>query len=135
MMTAVTEKNFAQEVLDSSVPVLVHFRAPWCGICRLIAPVLTQFQTEWPVPIKLFDVNADENFKLANQYQLSTLPTLLYIESGRIIHRLEGFASRDDFSSKLEGIAARYRLENVYPFGSAIGERQISAATQSERNR
>lgn len=123
MMTAVTEQNFTQEVLASSVPVLVHFRAPWCGICKLISPVLTQFQTEWPVPVKLFDVNADENFKLANQYQLSTLPTLLYIEGGKIVHRLEGFASRDDFRSKLEGIAARYQLENVYPFQATVRER------------
>lgn len=123
MMIAVTEKNFSQEVLASSVPALVHFTAPWCGVCKLIAPVLTQLQTEWPVPVKLFDVNADENFKLANQYQLSTLPTLLYIEGGKIIHRLEGFASRDDFRAKLEGIASRCRLEDLSPLPSALKDR------------
>ncbi|MEM9090965.1 MAG: thioredoxin domain-containing protein [Cyanobacteria bacterium P01_F01_bin.53] len=112
MMTTVTEENFAQEVLASSVPVLVHFRAPWCSICRLITPIVTSVQAEWPGQLRLFDVNADENFKLANQYQLKTLPTLLYMEKGRIIRRIEGFTSRDAFRSQLQDLAYRHHLES-----------------------
>ena len=119
MMTTVTDDNFQQEVLNSSVPVFVHFRAPWCGICRLISPILNSYQADWPVPLRIFDVNADENFKLANQYQLTTLPTLLYIENGHVIHRLEGFSSRDDFRDRLESITYRYRLENTFISHSA----------------
>lgn len=122
MMTTVTEDNFTKEVLHSSVPVLVHFRAPWCGVCRLISPVLAQVQAEWPVPVKLFDVNADENFKLANQYRLKTLPTLLYVEGGKVVQRLEGFVSRDDFREQLEAIACRYRLETAYSSRSVMGD-------------
>ena len=120
MMTTVTEENFTTEVIASSVPVWVHFRAPWCGVCRLISPLLAQAQAEWPVPVKLFDVNADENFRLANQYQLKTLPTLLYIEGGKITHRIEGIASRDDFRIRLGNIACRYQLETAYSSRSAL---------------
>jgi thioredoxin 1 len=119
MMTTVTDDNFQQEVLTSSVPVFVHFQAPWCGICRLISPILNSYQAKWPVPVRLFNVNADENFKLANQYQLTTLPTLLYIENGQVLHRLEGFESRDVFRDRLEAITYRYRLENTFTSPSA----------------
>jgi len=114
MMTTVTEDNFNQAVLASSGPVFVHFRAPWCGICRIASPILNSYQEQWPVPLRIFDVNADENFKLANQYQLTTLPTLLYIENGEVLHRIEGFESRNDLRDRLEAIACRYRLENAF---------------------
>ena len=125
MMTTVTEETFSQEVLASSVPVLVHFKAPWCGVCRLITPLLSQITSEWPVAVRLFDVNADENFKLANYYQLKTLPTLLYIEGGKIVHRIEGMASRDEFRTRLEGIADRCRLESVYSTRLSAGELSV----------
>ncbi len=114
MTTTVTEDNFNQEVLASSTPVLVHFRAHWCGICRLISPLLNSYIDEWPGSLHLFEINADENFKLANQYQLTTLPTLLYIENGEVLHRIEGFKSREGFRCRLEDIAWRYRLENTF---------------------
>ncbi|MGB3301013.1 MAG: thioredoxin family protein [Phormidesmis sp.] len=112
MMTmTVTEDNFNQEVLSSSTPVLVHFRAPWCGICQLISPILNSYRDEWPEPLHLFEVNADENFRLANQYQLTTLPTLLYIENGQVLHRIEGFKSREGFRDRLKDIACCHRLK------------------------
>ncbi|MEM9149744.1 MAG: thioredoxin domain-containing protein [Cyanobacteria bacterium P01_F01_bin.3] len=114
MMTTVTDENFMQEVLASSAPVIVHFQAPWCGICRLITPVLNSFQLEWPGSIRVLDVNADENLKLANQYQLQTLPTLLYMEQGQVIHRIEGFRSRETLRSRLNDIAGRHRLESTF---------------------
>ena len=125
MMTTVTEETFTQEVLASSVPVLVHFQAPWCGVCRLITPILNQAIIDWPVSLRLINVNADENFKLANHYRLKTLPTLLYIEGGKIVHRIEGIANRDDFRRRLESISCRYGLETAYSSRSAFGEMQI----------
>lgn len=111
-MTTVTEETFNQEVLASSVPVFVHFRAPWCGICRLVSPILSNFQAELSDQLRLFDVNADENFRLANRYQLRTLPTLLYIENGEVVGRIEGFQGRDALQAQLEGIVCRHRLES-----------------------
>lgn len=114
MMTTVTDENFTQEVLSSSAPVIVHFQAPWCGICRLVSPVLHNFQREWPGAIRVLDINADENLKLANLYRIKTLPTLLYIEQGQVIHRIEGFRSREKLRTRLDDIAHRSQLESTF---------------------
>jgi thioredoxin 1 len=108
MVLSVSERTFTQEVLESPVPVLVNFEAPWCGLCRIIHPLLLQFQVQCGDQIKLVGINADENFKLSNTYRLKSLPTLLLIENGVIRHRLEGFRSRDDLRLALEDIKLNY---------------------------
>jgi thioredoxin 1 len=108
MVLSVSERTFTQEVLESSVPVLVHFEAPWCGLCRIIHPLLLQFDAQCGEQIKLVGVNADENFKLANTYRLKTLPTLLLVENGMVRQRLEGFRGRDDLRQALEQIKLTY---------------------------
>ncbi len=96
MISAVCEQTFTQEVLSSSVPVLVNFWAPWCGLCRLINPQLNRVMEEWGGKIKVVSINADENLKLANTYRLTNLPTLLLLDQNTVIHRLERFHSVDD---------------------------------------
>ena len=113
MMTMVTDENFSHEVLASSVPVLVHFSAPWCSICRLVPPILNSIRAEWPGPIKVIDINADQNLRLANRYQLTALPTVLYIENGRVLQRIEGFSSRQDLKAQLEGIKQHHHFEST----------------------
>jgi len=108
MVLSVSERTFTQEVLESPVPVLVNFEAPWCGLCRIIHPLLLQFQSQCGDEIKLVGVNADQNFKLSNTYRLKSLPTLLLIEKGIVKQRLEGFRGRDDFRLALEAIKLTY---------------------------
>jgi thioredoxin 1 len=108
MVLLVNETTFTKEVLESSVPVLVNFEAPWCGLCRIIHPLLSQFQTQCGNELKLVGVNADQNFKLSNTYRLKSLPTLLLIEKGVVKQKLEGFRSRDDLRSALEEIKLTY---------------------------
>jgi thioredoxin 1 len=114
MMTTVTDENFSQEVLASSAPIIVHFQAPWCGICRLITPVLQSFQLERPGSVRVVNINADENLKLANLYRIKTLPTLLYIENGNVVERIEGFHGREILRRRLDDIARCDRLENTF---------------------
>ena len=116
MMTTVTEENFNREVLASSVPVFVHFRAPWCSICRLVSPILNSFQAELSDQLRVFDVNADDNLRLANRYQLRTLPTLLYIENGQVVGRVEGFQGRDALCAQIEEMVRRQQP------GSELGD-------------
>jgi thioredoxin 1 len=101
MMLSVTEKSFPKLVLESSHPVLVHFWAPWCGLCRLIQPTLFSWQNECQGAIQLVSVNADENFKLANSFRLRNLPTLILFDRGVPVHRLEEIHSREELQQTL----------------------------------
>lgn len=101
MSLTADESTFEREVLGSPVPVLVHFWAPWCGVCRLVEPLLLSLQDEWLGNLRLVDVNADENFKLANHYRLTTLPTLLLFQNGDLCHRIENISSRDELKVSL----------------------------------
>ncbi len=102
MVRTVNEENFSQEVLNSSQPTLVHFWAPWCGLCNLIMPTLIHFQNSWSDSIKLVSINADENFKLANKYRLKSLPTLILFHQGQVISRLEELKGRGELYRTLE---------------------------------
>lgn len=103
-MLSIGDRTFTKDVLDSSVPVLVNFWAPWCGLCRAIDPIVRQFQAESEGRIKFVEINADENFKLANTYRLKSLPTLILFERGSIIMRIEEFKGREDLRQALNSI-------------------------------
>jgi thioredoxin 1 len=104
MIHFVTDLNFKEQVLTSSIPVLVNFGAPWCGLCKVIQPTLIQFHDRWDEQIKLVNVNADENIKVASTYKLRTLPTLILFTNGRVLDRLEGFHSLEELRDNLDRI-------------------------------
>jgi len=119
---SVDATTFKTKVLDSEIPVLVHFWAPWCGLCKLIIPVLNGFQAEWEGQVQLVDVNADENFRLATTYRLSNLPTLLMFDQGEVCHRIESFRGKDDLRLTLDAFMRQReltydipRLVRIYP--------------------
>lgn len=109
MLLSIREQNFAKEVLGASVPVLVHFWAPWCGLCRLIVPQLHQFQANWQDQVKVVGVNADQSLKLASTYRLQTLPTLILFDNGRELNRLEQFHGREDLRRTLDEFMQNYQ--------------------------
>lgn len=104
MVLSIGERTFAKEVLESSTLVLVSFWAPWCGLCQTIEPLLSRLQAERNGQLKLVRINADENLKLANDYRLATLPTLLVFEHGQLRHRLDGFQGKEELKTALEQI-------------------------------
>jgi thioredoxin 1 len=105
MILSVNEKSFSKLVLESYSPVLVHFWAPWCGLCRLIQPTLFSWQNECQGAIQLVGVNADENFQLANSFRLRSLPTLILFDQGVPVHRLEEIHSREELQQTLRLMA------------------------------
>jgi thioredoxin 1 len=96
-VTTVNEKTFNHEVLGSSIPVLASFWAPWCGVCRTVDPFLSKIQTQWDGQLKLVNINADENLRLATLYRLTTLPTVLLFDGGQLCCRFDRFCHPDDF--------------------------------------
>ena len=82
-------KNFRQEVLESDKPVLLDFWAPWCGPCRMVVPMVEAIAEERP-DIKVGKVNIDEEFELARQFGVMTIPTLVVIKNGQVVHQVSG---------------------------------------------
>ena len=102
MVLSVSERTFAQEVFEASTPVLVHFWAPWCGLCRAIDPTITTFESQWAGKVKLLGVNADQCFKLASTYRLTSLPTLILFEGDKVRFRFEHFQGREELRRTLD---------------------------------
>jgi thioredoxin 1 len=104
MFLAVHNGNFEQEVLQATLPVLVNIWAPWCGVCRVVNPVLSQFQAQTHGQYKIVTLNADHNLPIANAYRITTLPTLLVFYQGEVCNRIEGFRYREHWELALEEI-------------------------------
>ncbi len=100
-MKLISEADFTPQVLQATVPVIVHFSAPWCGLCRLIEPLLAQLQEQYGSQIRVIAVNADESLYLATHYRLRMLPTLLLIQDGQVQYRLETFQTREQLYQQL----------------------------------
>jgi thioredoxin 1 len=86
----VTDQNFAAEVLQSSLPVLVDFWATWCGPCRTISPVVEELAKEFTGRIKVTKINVDENPGTPSQYGVRGIPTLIVFKGGKVLDQIVG---------------------------------------------
>lgn len=100
----VTDSTFPQEVLESLIPVLVDFWAPWCGPCRMIAPVLEELSREYAGRIKIAKLNTDENQQTAAQFHIQGIPTLLFVKNGEVIDKVVGVTPKQELSRRIQQI-------------------------------
>jgi thioredoxin 1 len=96
-----TDSNFENEVLQSKLPVLVDFWAPWCGPCRMIGPVVEQLAEQYQGKIKVVKVNTDENQQIAYHYGIRSIPTLGIFKDGQVVDGVVGAVPKQTLESKL----------------------------------
>ena len=100
-----TEANFTDEVLNSAVPVLVDFWAPWCGPCIQLSPVIDEIATERVGAAKVGKVNVDESPGLAGQFRVNSIPALIFFKGGQPAGQLVGRQPKAEILSKLDSLA------------------------------
>ena len=101
--TELTDDNFEQEVLKSDVPVLVDFWAEWCAPCRAIAPAVEEIAEEYQGKAKVGKLDVDNNPKVAVEYGIRSIPTLLVFKNGEVAEQIVGAVPKSQLVSKLEG--------------------------------
>ena len=95
-----SEATFKNEVLTSSLPVLVDFTAVWCGPCKLLEPLVQQLALEWSGKAKVYKLDVDENPQLAMSYQVMGVPTLMLFKGGKPVERVTGYQPKDRLVKK-----------------------------------
>ena len=100
-MKEISSREFAREVIESELPVLVDFFAEWCGPCRMLSPVMEQLAEEYEGKVKLVKLHVDQAPELASSYGINSIPALLYFKNGQVKGTSVGFVRKEDLERKL----------------------------------
>jgi thioredoxin 1 len=104
MTIEITDASFESEVTNAPVPVLVDFWAPWCGPCKMIAPVLEEIAQEYEGKAKIVKINIDDNQNTAAQFGVRSIPTLILFKSGNEVEKIIGAQGKDKLTALIDSV-------------------------------
>jgi thioredoxin 1 len=100
--TEVNEAKFDEMVLQAKIPVLVDFWAPWCGPCRMVAPIVEELANEYEGKVSFIKLNVDDNPKVAGKYGVMSIPTLIIFKDGQPVSNLVGFRPKPELKKNID---------------------------------
>ena len=104
MVSDITDQEFEQKIIKSKQTALVDMWAPWCGPCRIVAPVVDKLSQKYDGKCKFYKMNIDENPKTAAKYRVMSIPTLLFFKNGEVVNTVVGAVPERTLSPKVEEI-------------------------------
>ncbi|HLU88061.1 MAG TPA: thioredoxin [Taishania sp.] len=104
MALEITDANFDEVVLNSTVPVVVDFWAEWCGPCRMIGPIIEEMAGEYEGKAVIGKVNVDQNPGVSAKFGVRNIPTILFVKGGEVVDKVVGAVPKDQLANKLNAI-------------------------------
>ena len=104
MALELTDNNFQKEVLDSDKLTVIDFWAEWCGPCRAIGPVIEELSKEYEGKVNIGKLNVDHNPKVSMDYNITSIPAILFIKNGEVVDKLVGAQPKANFVKKIESL-------------------------------
>ena len=99
-----TDQTFDADVLQSDVPVLVDFWAPWCGPCKAMLPIMEELEQEYSGKLKIVKMNVDENGDVPGRFSVMSIPTFLIVKDGKVASSFVGARSKADMKKELDAV-------------------------------